>query len=258
MGLIFRDYSNFVLRFVKVEKMKNRMNTNRQEWILRSVALSTVLILLVLMVRFGQEKPGVPESLLVTQLLDEYHTPKWDCLPSWGWDFHSYTHDNRGFIAFKESLGFKESGGRYGAVNTLGYIGKYQFGEEALKDCGVFDYDAFLSDARLQEEVFAYYTFRNRSRLSRYIEAFENRTVNGTLITESGLLAAAHLAGVGSVKKFLKTDGEFNSEDVYGSSITHYLERFSGYEIGEYVLPDTLNPLDRVHSNATEVLAMKP
>ncbi len=238
--------------------MSNRFNTNRQEWVFRTITLSLVLILIVLIVRFGQENPQVPDSLTVTGMLDEHHIPKWDCLPSWGWDFHTYTHDNRGFIAFKESLGFSESGGRYGAVNTLGYIGKYQFGEDALKDCGVFDYEAFLTDARLQEEVFAYYTFRNRMRLSRYIKAFENQIINGTRITESGLLAAAHLAGVGSVKKFLKTGGEFNSEDVYGSSIANYLERFSGYEIGEYVLADTLTPLERARTDAREILAMKP
>ena len=32
------------------------------------------------------------------------------------------------YISFKEALAFKESRGDYFTVNTLGYLGKYQFG----------------------------------------------------------------------------------------------------------------------------------
>ena len=37
------------------------------------------------------------------------------------------------FIGFKEAVGFKESQGKYYTVNTLGYLGKYQFGKSTLK-----------------------------------------------------------------------------------------------------------------------------
>jgi len=33
----------------------------------------------------------------------------------------------RDFVGFKEALAFKESQGEYTSVNTLGYLGKYQF-----------------------------------------------------------------------------------------------------------------------------------
>lgn len=212
-------------------------------------AHSTSVVLLGLLVSFIKATdPEVPRSLLAQDANYYYDIPEYTCMFEDDlWDFHSNIEDDRGFIAFKESLAFKESGGRYGAINTLGYMGKYQFGEEALMDCGVFDFEDFLCDSRMQEEVFAYYTFRNRIRLRKYIERFENRRINGTLITESGLLAAAHLAGVGNVKKYLKTSGEFDSEDVYGSSITDYLRRFAGYQLGDYPLQDTLTQLERLH-----------
>jgi hypothetical protein len=50
------------------------------------------------------------------------------------------------------------------------------------------------------------------------------------MITESGILAAAHLGGTGSVRKFLKSNGKYKCKDQYGSSVQHYLRIFSGYE----------------------------
>ena len=37
------------------------------------------------------------------------------------------------FIGFKEAVGFKESQGKYNRINTLGYLGKYQFGKSTFK-----------------------------------------------------------------------------------------------------------------------------
>jgi len=36
------------------------------------------------------------------------------------------------FIGFREALAFKESQGKYDKINTLGYMGKYQFGKSTL------------------------------------------------------------------------------------------------------------------------------
>src|SRR5436190_15274399 len=43
----------------------------------------------------------------------------------------------KSFTGFKEAIGFKESQGQYKLINSLGYMGKYQFGIEALKAIGV-------------------------------------------------------------------------------------------------------------------------
>jgi hypothetical protein len=49
------------------------------------------------------------------------------------------------------------------------------------------------------------------------------------LITESGILAAAHLGGQGSVKRYFKHGKVF--KDGYGTKITSYMDTFSGYDI---------------------------
>jgi hypothetical protein len=49
-------------------------------------------------------------------------------------------------------------------------------------------------------------------------------------ITESGILAAAHLAGAGNVKKYLYSGGSKDVVDAYGTSITRYLSKFEGFD----------------------------
>jgi len=43
------------------------------------------------------------------------------------------------FIGYKEAIGFRESQGKYNKVNSLGYLGKYQFGPETLRSIGVYN-----------------------------------------------------------------------------------------------------------------------
>ena len=47
----------------------------------------------------------------------------------------------RNFMAFKEAVAFKESQGKYTVVNTLGYLGKYQFGKSTLKRFKSFNFE---------------------------------------------------------------------------------------------------------------------
>ena len=58
------------------------------------------------------------------------------------------------FIGFKEAVAFKESQGRYNMINSLGYLGKYQFGTSALRFIGINNNAAFLSNPALQEKAF--------------------------------------------------------------------------------------------------------
>jgi len=69
----------------------------------------------------------------------------------------------------------------------------------------------------------------NKRYLKKYIDKYEGEIVHGVLVTESGLLAAAHLGGAGSVKKWFRT-GKVR-KDGNGVKITTYMERFSGYEL---------------------------
>ena len=131
---------------------------------------------------------------------------------------------------FLNDIGFRESGNRYNVVNQFGYMGKYQFGKSTLRTLKIkVTKDAFLNSPDLQEYAMQQNLLYNKNKLQKYIDQFEGQEINGILITESGLLAAAHLGGQGSVKKWFRT-GKIR-KDGNGVKITSYMKRFSGYKL---------------------------
>ncbi|WP_340198426.1 peptidoglycan-binding protein LysM [Ascidiimonas sp. W6] len=142
----------------------------------------------------------------------------------------------KSFIGFKEALAFKESRGDYSSINFLGYMGKYQFGASTLQLLGVYNSHVFLSNPALQEKAFIANTARNKWILRRDIKRFVGKYINGFKVTESGILAAAHLGGAGNVKKFLRSYGKTGFEDANGMSIQYYMKKFSGYDTS-HILP---------------------
>lgn len=145
------------------------------------------------------------------------------------------------FIGFKEAIAFKESQGKYKKINSLGYLGKYQFGMETLKTIGVNDSNLFLRSPKLQEKAFVALLSRNKWLLRDIIEKYDGKVVSGIRVTESGILAAAHLGGAGSVKKFFKSNGTRYFRDAYGTSIRSYMRDYSGYDTSFIVADD--NPM---------------
>lgn len=139
------------------------------------------------------------------------------------------------YLGFKEAIAFKESKGDYFVTNGLGYLGKYQFGFETLKLMGVYSQQKFLNSPKLQEEVFYINLKRNKWILRKDIKRSIGRTINNIMVTESGILAAAHLAGAGNVKKYLRSKGQLNVEDAYGTSLSDYLRDFSGYDMSKII-----------------------
>jgi len=134
------------------------------------------------------------------------------------------------FIGYKEAIAFRESQGKYKKINSLGYMGKYQFGIETLKTIGIHDGSRFLNSPKMQEKAFVALLSKNKSELKHIIEKYEGKIVAGVQITESGILAAAHLGGVGSVKKFFRNGGKRYFKDAYGTSLRSYMRDFGGYE----------------------------
>lgn len=137
---------------------------------------------------------------------------------------------HKSFIAFKEALAFKESQGNYNCVNSLGYLGKYQFGRTTLERFKIYNTKGFLKDSELQEDVFIALCSVNKWILRKDIRRKVGKKINGVLITESGILAASHLAGAGNVKKYLRSNGSNNFADANGASIAYYLKKFAGYD----------------------------
>ncbi len=131
---------------------------------------------------------------------------------------------------FLDAIGFRESSNDYTVTNKWGYMGKYQFGRSTLKGLGFkVTKKEFLSNPQLQEEAMMALLLHNKEKLQKYIDVFDGQTVNGMLITESGILAAAHLGGQGSVKRYFKNGKVFR--DGNGTKITSYMHKFSGYDI---------------------------
>lgn len=142
----------------------------------------------------------------------------------------NFPYTGKTFTGFKEALAFRESQGRYTLINSLGYMGKYQFGRAALRAIGIKDNSEFLNNPRLQEKAFKALLAKNKWELRKEIEMYDGKVINGVVVTESGILAAAHLGGAGSVKKFFKSNGKRAIKDNYGTSLKSYMKKFGGYD----------------------------
>jgi hypothetical protein len=138
---------------------------------------------------------------------------------------------------FINDLGYSESGNNWQSVNQIGCFGEWQFGESTLKYLGyrkitlkkfqahpeIFPRDVQLKALKTLIKV-------NLMLLLQY-EHFIGDSINGVVITKSGMIAASHLGGAGSLQKYLDSNGKINKKDVLGTSITDYLKRFSYYDL---------------------------
>ncbi|BBI90697.1 baseplate hub subunit and tail lysozyme [Tenacibaculum phage PTm1] len=126
-------------------------------------------------------------------------------------------------------VGYRESSNNYKAENQYGYIGKYQFGKSALRELGIkCSKEEFKNNPRLQEKAFESLLSINKYRLRKYMH-YVGKTINGIKVTESGLLASAHLVGVGNVKKWLRSHGRDVKRDGNGTSLEEYMDLFGGF-----------------------------
>lgn len=132
---------------------------------------------------------------------------------------------------FLDKMGMLESSNDYKKVNRYGYLGRYQFSLKTLnkhlkiKCTG----QEFIDNENLQEYAMYKYLKKNKEELYKYIGKYQFTTYKGVYITESGILAAAHLGGAGSVRKFFDKGEVF--KDGNGTPITKYLKQFSGYSL---------------------------
>lgn len=156
--------------------------------------------------------------------------------------------------AFLVALKMMESGGDYQAVNTLNFLGAYQFGEAALTDLGYVRLDndpldnnysggwtgkhgvdsakEFLSSKTVQDKAAEAWV----KLMWHYIES-ENihrhawTEVGGVELTPSGMLAATHLLGTYALKEFIRSGGRADLRDPYGMPMVTYINKMAGYDI---------------------------
>lgn len=136
---------------------------------------------------------------------------------------------------FVDHLGLIESANQWKVVNPIGCMGKYQFAQATLEYLGYegitperFKANPDIFPERMQEEVLKELIQQNTKALKKF-KAFIGQTINGVVITQAGLIGAAHLAGVGGVQKFLTSN--HNPTDCNGSSVQTYLQEFQNYNI---------------------------
>jgi len=132
---------------------------------------------------------------------------------------------------FLDAIGFRESSNNYKAVNQFGYLGKYQFGRKTLNAIGFEKVSnrEFLANPTIQEKAMLVLLKQNKHTLRKEIAKYSGKVINGIYITESGILAAAHLAGAGNVKRFFRKGYEFR--DGNGTKMTSYMKQFANYEL---------------------------
>ena len=136
-----------------------------------------------------------------------------------------------------DSISYYESGSNWRKYNEFGYIGKYQFGHSALRSTG-FDhvsYKEFINNPDIwtkyeQDSAMLIFMKKNEVYLDSIIKMYNDSVFNGILISKSGILAAAHLAGSEGVKNFFLSEGKNDPDDIYGTTLSYYLNKFSGYK----------------------------
>jgi integrating conjugative element protein (TIGR03758 family) len=149
-----------------------------------------------------------------------------------------------------------ESGDNYTIVNPFGYAGWYQMGEMAMIDAGYYRRDGtpdrndwnpanftgknginsladFLNNPAKQTQAITDYNQKQWSYITAMgLDRAIGRTINGIVITESGLLAGAHLVGIGGLQQFINSNGSIVPRDGTNTPITKYVGDFGGFALG--------------------------
>lgn len=164
------------------------------------------------------------------------------------------TNQPEGLGAFNAALSARESGGNYGVVNSEGYGGKYQFGDERLKDYSNatgenITMQQFLANPALQERVQAWHVGDIDKRLGSYV----GTEVNGKPMTRDGIRAMAHLGGVGGARQFIESGGKYNPADSNGTTLANYAGiQGNGLASPEIAIPQLIGLLNDPYASEAD------
>lgn len=141
------------------------------------------------------------------------------------------------FVRFVNDLGHNESLNNWLCINRIGCFGEWQFAESTLHCLGFrqitlkkFRQNPAIFPREMQQKALESLIKVNLALLREY-DHFIGDTINGVVVTKSGLIAAAHLGGAGSTKRFLRSAGMVNSKDALGTSIHDYMRKFRNYDL---------------------------
>lgn len=146
---------------------------------------------------------------------------------------------------FLNKLAYFESRGDF-KISRGNYIGAYQMHILTLKQFGyIINPDSFRLNPETfnkerQDTVVKELLKYHRRLLWKEIKQYDGKILQvridsintkEIIVTKSGILAAAHLGGAGSISKLLLTEGEYNFRDGNGVPISFYLEKFSEFRV---------------------------
>lgn len=159
--------------------------------------------------------------------------------------------EQKNYENFRYDLGKRESGNNYKSKNTLGFLGRYQFGLARLCDFGLterikagysnecfvwakgYSEETFLTNEALQDDIFDKHVKDIINKVQKEFLSIIGTTQRGILISLSGLVAGCHIAGLGGVKDFIYYGVVV--KDAYGTSVKDYLKNFSGYDLTKVI-----------------------
>lgn len=162
-----------------------------------------------------------------------------------------------GYEEFLDALAMRESTDNYKAVNRYNYLGRYQMGKLALKDAGfmnekghwtakandygIYSQRDFLNTPAAQDAAVLAYHQKLWFYIQYYeLDAYVGRVYCDVLVTPSGLVAACHLVGVGSMKKALASgQPAYDGNRVPASE---YMKLFGGYDVSVLWAEETEEP----------------
>ncbi|MDB2548042.1 hypothetical protein N9X60_00405 [Paracoccaceae bacterium] len=131
--------------------------------------------------------------------------------------------------SFMEALTASESGGRADAEYTTRdgrrHVGLLQFSDARLQDYRnatgeSFTQHEFIQDAELQATV-------GRWHINDLDAAIDDLGEAAAGLDRDGLRAIGHLGGRSSIRRFVRTNGDYNPSDELGTSLSDYYARFS-------------------------------
>ena len=101
----------------------------------------------------------------------------------------------------------------------------YQFGDARLSDYrkatgAKFTTQEFKEDEQLQQKVADWHI----KDIDKAIDSLGDEAKD---YDRNGLRSVAHLGGIGGMKKFVRTKGQYDPKDELGTSLSKYYEKFS-------------------------------
>lgn len=143
------------------------------------------------------------------------------------------------WIEFMDAVAHRESSDRY-YITKGQYWGRYQIGRLARKDLRLnTSKNKFLRSTELQDYAFIEYLKINKRYLGDYVYNYDGETINGVLVTLSGLLASSHLVGANSIKRMLRNP-TFIPFDGNNTTALEYLYEFSNFELDLEIETETI------------------